>query len=57
MIKATPFDFPYDGRLVPENTALVVIDLQQDFLSTTGYLPNRVTTRHRCAPSCRRLAG
>lgn len=37
MIKATPFDFPYDGRLVPENTALIVIDLQQDFLSTTGY--------------------
>src|SRR4051794_5987967 len=37
MIKATPFDYPYDGRLVAENTALVVIDLQQDFLSTTGY--------------------
>jgi nicotinamidase-related amidase len=37
MIKATPFDFPYDGRLVPENTALIVIDLQEDFLSTSGY--------------------
>ncbi|SIT57600.1 Isochorismatase hydrolase [Mesorhizobium prunaredense] len=37
MIKATPFDFPYDGRLVPGNTALIVIDLQEDFLSTTGY--------------------
>jgi nicotinamidase-related amidase len=37
MIKATPFDFPYDGRLVPADTALIVIDLQQDFLSTTGY--------------------
>lgn len=37
MIKATPFDFPYDGKLVPENTALIVIDLQEDFLSTTGY--------------------
>ena len=37
MIKATPFDFPYDGRLVPANTALIVIDLQEDFLSTTGY--------------------
>ena len=36
MIKATPFDFPYDGRLVPQNTALVVIDLQEDFLSTIG---------------------
>ena len=37
MIKAKPFDFPYHGHLVPENTALVVIDLQQDFLSETGY--------------------
>jgi nicotinamidase-related amidase len=37
MIKAKPFDFPYDGRLVPGNTALIVIDLQEDFLSTTGY--------------------
>ncbi|RVB79577.1 MULTISPECIES: isochorismatase family cysteine hydrolase [unclassified Mesorhizobium] len=37
MIKATPFDFPYDGRLVPGHTALVVIDLQGDFLSTSGY--------------------
>lgn len=37
MIKAIPFDFPYDGRLVPEDTALIVIDLQEDFLSTTGY--------------------
>ncbi|RUU40153.1 cysteine hydrolase [Mesorhizobium sp. M6A.T.Ca.TU.002.02.2.1] len=37
MIKATPFDFPYDGRLVPGNTALIVIDLQGDFLSTSGY--------------------
>ncbi|WP_404925697.1 cysteine hydrolase family protein [Mesorhizobium sp. ORM16] len=41
MIKATPFDFPYDGRLVAENTALVVIDLQQDFLSTTGYFARK----------------
>ena len=41
MIKATPFDFPYDGRLVAKNTALVVIDLQQDFLSTTGYFARK----------------
>lgn len=37
MIKAAPFDFPYDGNLVAAATALIVIDLQQDFLSTTGY--------------------
>ena len=37
VIKAKPFDFPYDGHLDPAATALIVIDLQQDFLSTTGY--------------------
>lgn len=37
MISAKPFDFPYDGKLVPAATALIVIDLQEDFLSTTGY--------------------
>lgn len=37
MIKATPFDYPYDGRLDPRATALIVIDLQEDFLSPTGY--------------------
>ncbi len=37
MIKAQPFDYPYDGKLVPSNTALLVIDLQVDFLSEHGY--------------------
>jgi nicotinamidase-related amidase len=37
MISARPFDFPYDGKLVPARTALLVIDLQIDFLSETGY--------------------
>lgn len=37
MIIARPFDYPYDGRLDPHKTALLVIDLQEDFLSTTGY--------------------
>ena len=37
MIQATPFDYPYDGRLDPRCTALIVIDLQEDFLSPTGY--------------------
>lgn len=37
MIRATPFNYPYDGNLDPSSTALIVIDLQQDFLSETGY--------------------
>lgn len=38
MISARPFDFPYDGKLNPKSTALIVIDLQRDFLSPDGYL-------------------
>lgn len=37
MIAATPFDYPYDGKLVAAKTALVLIDLQRDFLSMDGY--------------------
>lgn len=37
MIEAVPFDFPYDGNFIPGATALVVIDVQQDFLSPNGY--------------------
>ena len=37
MIEAQPFDFPYDGKLVPAQTALMVIDLQIDFCSANGY--------------------
>lgn len=37
MIEAKPFDFPYDGNLNPAATALLVIDLQHDFLSNDGY--------------------
>lgn len=40
-IKARPFDFPYDGRLDPLRTALLVIDMQQDFLSKDGYLARK----------------
>lgn len=41
MIRARPFDFPYDGRLVAAQTALLVIDLQVDFLSPTGYFARK----------------
>jgi nicotinamidase-related amidase len=36
-IAARPFQFPYDHNLDPAHTALLVIDLQVDFLSTSGY--------------------
>jgi nicotinamidase-related amidase len=37
-IKANPYDWPYNGDLRPENTALVVIDMQNDFCSPGGYV-------------------
>jgi len=40
-IKARPFDFPYDGKLDPQRLALLVIDLQIDFVSPEGYLARR----------------
>jgi biuret amidohydrolase len=41
VIKARPFDFPHGGRLDPASTALLVIDLQVDFLSPDGYLARK----------------
>jgi nicotinamidase-related amidase len=40
-IEARPFSYPYDGRLRPEHTALMVIDLQIDFLSPEGYFAHK----------------
>jgi biuret amidohydrolase len=40
-IAARPFAFPYDGLLTPAATALLVIDLQVDFLSQNGYFARK----------------
>jgi nicotinamidase-related amidase len=37
-VKADPYPWPYDGDLRPENTALVVIDMQTDFCGVGGYV-------------------
>jgi len=37
-IDSAPYPWPYDGELRPENTALVVIDMQTDFCGTGGYV-------------------
>jgi nicotinamidase-related amidase len=40
-IRSRPFDYPYDGNLDPKVTALLVIDLQVDFLSSDGYFARK----------------
>ena len=37
-IEAKPYDWPYDGCLTPERTALIIIDMQRDFCHPGGYV-------------------
>lgn len=41
MITAAPFNFPYEGKLDPARTALLVIDMQEDFLGAQGYFARK----------------
>ncbi len=37
-VNADPYPYPYNGDLRPENTALIVIDMQTDFCGQGGYV-------------------
>lgn len=37
-VAATPYNWPFDGDLRPENTALIIIDMQADFCGPGGYV-------------------
>jgi nicotinamidase-related amidase len=37
-VGSTPYRWPFDGDLRPDNTALVVIDMQTDFCGIGGYV-------------------
>jgi nicotinamidase-related amidase len=37
-VDATPYPWPYNGDLRPENTVILVIDMQTDFCGTGGYV-------------------
>lgn len=37
-VNADPYPYPYNGDLRPENTALIIIDMQTDFCGEGGYV-------------------
>ncbi|TVQ58166.1 MAG: cysteine hydrolase [Spirulina sp. DLM2.Bin59] len=37
-IEANPYPYPYNGDLRPDNTALIIIDMQTDFCGVGGYV-------------------
>lgn len=37
-LASTPYAWPYDGDLRPDNTALIIIDMQTDFCGPGGYV-------------------
>ena len=37
-VNATPYPYPYNGDLRPENTVLIIIDMQTDFCGIGGYV-------------------
>ncbi|MCR6654048.1 MAG: cysteine hydrolase [Cellvibrionaceae bacterium] len=37
-VNATPYPWPYNGKLQPTNTALIIIDMQTDFCGIGGYV-------------------
>ena len=37
-IEADPYPWPYNGKLTPDNTAIIVIDMQIDFCGKGGYV-------------------
>ena len=54
-IDADPYPWPYDGDLRPANTALVIIDMQRDFIEPGGFgetLGNNVALLSAIVPTC-----
>ncbi len=54
---ANPYPWPYNGDLRPENTALIVIDMQTDFCGKGGYIDLLATTFRIAEPASNRFNG
>ena len=39
-VQSRPYPWPWNGDLRPQNTALVIIDMQTDFCGVGGYVDN-----------------
>lgn len=67
LVEADPYPWPFDGAIVPERTALVLIDWQHDFCGHGGYVDRLgydiSLTRRGIGPTmatldlCRRIPG
>ncbi|MBI4783433.1 MAG: cysteine hydrolase [Oscillatoriophycideae cyanobacterium NC_groundwater_1537_Pr4_S-0.65um_50_18] len=40
-VQADPYPYPFNGKLSPMNTAIIIIDMQADFCSPDGYLAKK----------------
>jgi biuret amidohydrolase len=59
-VAANPYPWPYDGDLRPENTALIVIDMQTDFCGKGGYidlLGYDISVTRACVEPIQRVLG
>jgi len=57
-VAADPYPWPWNGALRPDNTALVVIDMQTDFCGEGGYialLGYDISLTRSCIPAIRRV--
>jgi nicotinamidase-related amidase len=50
-VESQPYPWPFNGDLRPQNTALLVIDMQGDFLCPGGFI-DQLGADHRAARAC-----
>jgi nicotinamidase-related amidase len=59
-VTSTPYRWPYNRRFSPQNTALLIIDMQRDFLEEGGYMSSMgysLEAAQRCIPQVKSILG